>query len=248
MSNVIKFKNKTTTGTSLDNLTDREALVNDADLKAFVRIAGNIRQFLFDEDLKGGARSLQDRLNVISSFASPNTAGLVPGQYYDNSFHGAASASLMGAADRIELSPYYTSDVINIDRIGCGVSIGVLSSLFRVVIYSSNSTSGWPENLLYESNNLSGATAAFAEASLAFTFKSGTKYWLGIRHSGMCTLRTVPVTSALNLGLLSNNASSYATVLRRTLVFNTLAPETWSFVDSDRAANITPPSVRFRVV
>lgn len=247
MANLIKLKNKLTTGTSLSNLVDREALVNDADIKAFIRIAGNLRQFLFDEDLKGGASSFKDRIATISNFASPNVAGIVSGQYYDNSFHGSASGTLIGAANRIELAPYCTSVPITIDRIGCGVSTAVAASLFKIVIYSSNSI-GWPDQLLYESGNLSGATAAFVEATLSFTFQSGVQYWVGVRHSSTCTLRTVPVASAVNLGLTSNNATSYATVLRRTLTYATAAPSSWNFVNSDRVANITPPSIRFRSV
>lgn len=198
-----------------------------------------------DSDVRGGAESLNARLGTISNFASPNAGGIVSGQYYDNSFQGTASATLAGAANRIDLAPYYTSATFSIDRIGCGVSTSVAGALFKIVIYSTNAV-GWPDTLLYESGDLSGATVAFAEATLSFTFQSDVQYWVGVRHSSTCTLRTINVSSAVNLGLTSNNATSYATVLRRTLTYATPATSPWNFVNSDRVANVTPPSIRFR--
>jgi len=189
--------------------------------------------------------ALTSRISTISNFASPNAGGVVVGQYYDNSFQGSASGTLIGAANRIDLAPYYTSVDLPIDRIGCGVSTAVAASLFKIVIYNSESN-GWPSTLAYESGDLSGATATFAEATLSFTFLKGTQYWVGVRHSSTCTLRTVAVASAVNLGLTSNNAANYATVLRRTLTYATAATSPWNFTNADRVANITPPSIRFR--
>lgn len=185
------------------------------------------------------------RVDVVSNFVSPNAGGVVVGQYYDNCFQGSAAGTLAGAANRIDLAPYYTSVNLPIDRIGCGVSTAVAASLFKIVIYESG-TDGWPSNLLYESASLSGAAAAFVEATLSFTFLRGKQYWVGVRHSSTCTLRTVAVASSVNLGLTSNNATSYATILRRTLAFATPATSPWNFVNSDRVANVTPPSIRFR--
>jgi hypothetical protein len=247
MSNIIKLKNKTTTGTSLSNLLDREALVNDIDVKAFIRIAGNLRQYLFDEDLKAGSSSLNQRLITISKFTGLNIVKMISGQYYDNSFRSSASSSLIGAADRIELAPYFNSDSIIIDKIGCSVATGMVNSFFKIVIYSSILSTGLPGSKLYESVDLSGANSEFVEATLNFTFKSETQYWVGVRHSGICTLRSIPVASALNLGLSSSNAANYNTVLRRSLAFATAAPSSWNFLNTDLLANVTPPSIRFRV-
>jgi hypothetical protein len=189
--------------------------------------------------------ALSDRLNVIGSFASANVAGYIAGQYYDTSLRAATPTALAGAAGQIDLTPFFTNTDLAIDRIGCGVSAAVAGALFKIVIYSSNAA-GWPDVKLYESANLSAATAAFAEATFSFTFLRGTQYWVGIRKSSTAAFRTVPTSSAANLGLLSSNATTYASVLRRTLAFATAAPATWGFVNTDRVANITPPSIRFR--
>lgn len=198
-----------------------------------------------DADVRGGAASLNARLGCISNFASPNAGGVVSGQYYDNSFQGTASSTLAGAANRIDLAPYYTSVQLPIDQIGCSVSTAVAGALFKIVIYSADSN-GWPDALLYESTDLSGAATGYAFEAVSFTFSSGVQYWVGVRHSSTCTLRTINVSSAVNLGLTSSTAANYATILRRTLTYATAAPSTWSFVNSDRVANVTPPSIRFR--
>lgn len=192
-------------------------------------------------DLKADDR----RVDVVSNFASPNAGGIIAGQYYDNCFHGSASGTLAGTANRMDLAPFYTSVPLTIDMIGCSVSTAVAASLFKIVIYDSG-PDGWPNALLYESGDLSGAAAVFVSAALAFTFDRGKIYWVGVRHSSTCTLRTVAVAAAVNLGLTANNASNYATVLRRTLAYATPAPNPWGFVNADRVANVTPPSVRFR--
>lgn len=225
---------------SVDNTSDLDKPISTATQTALdLKVS--------DADVRGGAVSLNARLGTISNFASPNAGGIVSGQYYDNSFQGTASSTLAGAANRIDLAPYYTSVTFSIDQIGCSVSTAVAGSLFKIVIYSTNS-SGWPDTLLYESGDLSGATATFVGASLSFTFQSGVQYWVGVRHSSTCTLRTINVSSAVNLGLTSSTAANYATILRRTLTYATPATSPWNFTNSDRVANVTPPSIRFRAV
>ncbi len=193
----------------------------------------------------GGAATLADRLGVIGGFCSPNAGGVVTGQYYDNCFQGSASGTLAGAANRWDMAPYFTSVPLSIDRIGVSCSTGVASALAKIVIYSSTSA-GWPDVLLYASADLDCATSTFREATLSFTFSSGTQYWLGVRSSSTATLRTVAVASAVNLGLTSNTAANYATILRRTLTYATAATDPYVFTNADRTANVTPPSIRFR--
>ena len=208
-------------------------------------LATRLDEMVTEASTKGGAATVNDRLNTISNFASPNAGGVVTGQYYDNSFQGTASSTLIGAANRIELAPYYTSVPLSINQIGVAVSTAVASSTVKIVIYSSDSN-GWPNTLLYETAALSTAATGYVFESLTFSFSSGVQYWVGVRHSSTATLRTINVSSAVNLGLTSSTAANYATVLRRTLTYATAATSPWNFVNSDRVANITPPSIRFR--
>jgi hypothetical protein len=191
--------------------------------------------------------TLSARINVASSYASGNVSAFISGQYYDNSLHPAAPSALTGAANQFDLSPFYSSTDLPIDRIGCVVSTGVAGALFKILIYGSNAA-GWPDAKLYESADLSAATAAFSEAVLNFTFLANTRYWIGIGKSSTASFRALPLTNCPNLGLLSNSAASYATILRRNLTYASSAPASWAFVNADRAANILPPNIRFRAV
>ena len=190
-------------------------------------------------------KAADSRVDVISNFASPNAGGFVVGQFYDNSFRGAASSTLAGAANRMDLAPFYASAPLKIDQIGAAVSTAVTGALFKIVIYSAGQD-GWPDQLLLETADISAAVTGYAFETVNFTFARGTQYWVGIRQSSTATFRTVNVSSAVNLGLTSSAAANYATILRRTLAYATAAPQTWNFVNSDRVANVTPPSIRFR--
>ncbi|MDX5412761.1 MAG: hypothetical protein LPK02_06915 [Rhodobacterales bacterium] len=194
---------------------------------------------------RGDRSALALRLGTISNFASPNAGGVIVGQYYDNAFHGTASSTLAGATNRVDMAPFYTSTPLRINQLGVAVSTGAASTSVKVFIYGSNAE-GWPDDLLYETAALSSATATYVFETLDFTFDSGRQYWVGVRHSGTATVRAINVSSACNLGLTSNTASNYATILRRTITFADPLPANWNFLNSDRVANVTPPSIRMR--
>ena len=196
-------------------------------------------------EARGDRSSVHKRISCISNFASPNAGGIVVGNYYDNCFQGSASGALAGAANRITLAPFYTSDHLPIDIIGVLVSTAVAAALGKIVIYASGADN-WPDALLFESGNLDFGTTGFKSEALSFTFDAGRQYWLGIRESSTATLRTVAVASAVNLGVGGATGTSYYTVLRRTLTFANPAPANWGFTKNDLVANVTPPSIRMR--
>lgn len=189
--------------------------------------------------------ALSDRISIISNFASPNAGGIFTGNYYDNSFQGTAASNLAGVANRLDMAPYYTSVTFSIDRIGVTVNTAVAGATGRVVIYS-NSSSGWPDQLLYYgSSDLSFAATGYVSHTLSFTFNRGTQYWLGIHQSSTAKLITINLSSAVNLGLSSSTATSYYNVVRRSVTYASGAPTTFAMTSADLAA-ATPPSIRFR--
>lgn len=197
------------------------------------------------ETARGDRPNLNNRISTISNFASPNAGGIVVGNYYDNSFQGTASGTLAGAANRVVMAPFYTSERLRIDQLGIAISTAVASSSLKCFIYGSDA-SGWPDALLYEgSADLSGATTGYKSHSLDFTFDSGRQYWLGVKMNSTATYRTLNVSSAVNLGLSGSNATSYFTVITRTLTYANALPDPWVFTSTDLAAS-SPPSIRMR--
>jgi hypothetical protein len=145
------------------------------------------------------------------------------------------------------LAPFTVNYNTTIDQIGCSVSTGVAAALFKIIVYDSGSN-GRPNNLLYESGDLSGAAVAYVAATTSLTFLAGKKYWVGVRHSSTCTLRTVPVAGALQLGLgSSGTAANYATVIRQTVTYANPAPNPFVFAAANLTNNINPPSIRMRI-
>jgi len=195
---------------------------------------------------RGDRSDLNKRISTISNFASPNAGGVIVGQFYDNSFQGTASSTLAGAANRVDLAPFYTSQRLRVDQIGVSVSTAVASALGRIVIYASDDT-GWPSEKVYEgASNLDFGSTGYKFHTLDFSFDSGRQYWVGVLQSSTATLRTIGLGSAVNLGVNGSNGANYFTVLRRTHTFANLLPADWGFLAADRVANVTPPSIRFR--
>ena len=141
--------------------------------------------------------------------------------------------------------PFTAFCTLSIDQIGVAVSTAVASAQGKVLIYGSDAD-GWAGPLLYESAALDFASTGYKFETLDFMFQSGTRYWVGIRHSSTATLRAINVSSAVNIGLTTSAATTYATALRRTLAFATGAPVDWNFVNADRSAGVAPTSIRFR--
>lgn len=193
---------------------------------------------------RGGRSTLTKRLDVMSAASSPNAVPVAIGRWYDGAFHAANPGTLAGAANRIDLGPFFSSQPLRFDRVAISVSTAVASALAKIVIYDSNDD-GVPNNLLYESGDIDCSTTGGKEQTVDITFDANRVYWLGTRHSSTATLRTIVSSSALNMGMTSSNASTMLSCLRRTLTFATAATDPWNFVDGD-AVFATPPSVRMR--
>ena len=217
----------------------------DAQIQALATRIGN----LLGPSPAKSAGTISNRLDIMTDLSSCSWGAYQSGQYYDNGLHGAANGSLIGVANRMQLVPFLSRADIYIDQLGCVVSTAVAGSLFKIQLYSTLPGTLWPDALLYETSDISGATAgwAFATPSGA-AFAGGRGYWLGVRHNSTCTLQTIPLTGCLSFGLSSSSATSRFTVLQRTITYSTAAPSSWSFVPGDRVANVTPPAVRFRAI
>lgn len=203
------------------------------------------------EEARGGRASLPLRLATISDFASPNAGQAIPGRYYDNAFHAAAAANYAMPQRRLELAPFYTSQRLKFDQIGVVVNTTGTATVGRVYIYSATAE-GWPNELLFESADINLTAVGFSGVAVspAFIFDKARSYWMGFRtFDGTVTLRAIPTSSCVNLGLLMADANQYCTVVRRILGAGTPpAPNPWDFAEADLVGNVTPVSIRMRAV
>ncbi len=196
---------------------------------------------------RGDRASLGLRIDAIADISSPNAGGVVVGRYYDQALQASNGATSAGAADRVEMSPFITSQRLRIDQIGVAVSTAVAGSLMKCFIYASGAN-GWPDQLVYEApTDLSGDATVYVAHSLDFSFDNGRKYWIGVRWTANTTIRAIPIASMGNLGLQSAAAAAYNTQLRDTIAFATPMPAIWTFAEAQLATG-NPPSIRMRAI
>lgn len=195
-----------------------------------------------------GARStLNKRITNLANFASPNAGGVIPGRFYDQAFHGSNSANTSIPASSLRVSPYFTSVPFRIDRIGVAIATGATGALGQVVIYDDGEDS-WPNNLVWSGPmDLSLGSTGSQLHEIDFTFDPGRAYWLGFRVNEISgvSLRGIPTTSTVNLGLQNSANASYMTCLQQTVTGS--LPATWGPVDASQLMANTPPvSIRMR--
>ena len=203
--------------------------------------------------LQDEIREARENQLAISAFAGSNAGGIVPGRYYDNATSGANSGIYNSTGNRADMCVFLTSLPLTVDQIGLSVSTSGSNAYGRAFIYGCGAT-GWPSNLLYESNtDLDLNSSSFRGETLAspFTFEANRIYWVGWRFGTASTyavMRGLAVTSMPNLGLGSSTGNTYCSVIRRSIPFTTPMPTTWDFAESDLTANTIGPSIRMRAV
>lgn len=183
---------------------------------------------------------------TAAHFASPSAGGYFSGRYYDNSLHTLARVTSAQAANRIELSPFFTSVDFEVDRLGVAVSTAVASSLCKVLIYDTGSD-GWPGSVVYISGDLDCSTTGAKEVTVSFTFTAGVKYWIGTWTNSTQTLRCVAGGATASLGPSTNTGTSYLNVIRRVVTYGGSAPDPFTAVFPDLAGG-TPAAINMRAV
>lgn len=184
-------------------------------------------------------------VDLATRLSTPWAGAYVVGQHYDNALFGTPTyTTLTGSADQIVMVPFAVSRDFTIDRIGVDVTTGVGSSNCKIAIYDLAS-SYWPGSKVAESANISTASTGFAYDSLAYTFRTGIHYWLGLRFSSNPAVRAIPADNAVNLGLSGATATAHYTKLVDTKTFATAADSVWSFSSSQLTTGAIP-SIRMR--
>ena len=199
---------------------------------------------------RNGNPDLAGRLALHERYLSPTAAKYIPGNYYDNAMVPAASGNLSPTDNGVILSPFFAWEQMRVDQIGLNVTTASAGAIARCFIYEGG-VDGWPDHLLFESEDLLLGTAGFIGQTLQtpFSFAASKAYWIGARFNAAPTrpaVRSTPISSALNLGLLSATSNQYYTCLMRQFSLSSPMPSRWNFVKNDLRANATPPSVRMR--
>jgi len=149
---------------------------------------------------------------------------------------GAATTTLAGAANRIDLFPFIPRADLSLDRLTANVTTAVAAAEGKIVVYAANE-SGHPAGLLLETGSLDFSTTGLKEATVSLTLRKGVTYWLGIRHSSTATLSAWVANATPDLTVTAPTTQQRK-VLRRTVTFATAAPNPWAYVSSETANSV----------
>jgi hypothetical protein len=195
---------------------------------------------------RGSRSNLGLRITNISNFASPNALGYVVGGWRTNGFHGTNLGTISGAINRLELSPFYTSEPLRVDSVGFSVTTASSTGggEARALIYEDDGD-GFPGDLVYAGPALSTtSTGARQDGAADITFEAGRQYWLGLHWNSAATVRGINVNSAVNLGLSGNHTNTHFNKLRTTPAFGSHLA-TYSFAIGHRQTG-SPPAIIMR--
>ena len=192
---------------------------------------------------------------LISGAVTPNvvdaTAASVPWLTPPSGEHvlttigsGGATGAVFGVAGRVDMYPFSSRTDLFVTGLTLNVTTAVAASLLKFVVYESDSF-GRPNALVYESGDVSGATAGLKTVTISLTFRQNRTYWLGVRHSSTAAVSAWALTATpdINGGAPSTSARK---VVRRTLSYATGAPATWGW-NSNEVLSSSAPAVWVRV-
>ena len=179
-----------------------------------------------------------------------NSTAKRSGQWYDTGYLSAGNTTLAGATNRMDLTPYFVGRDFEIDRLAISVITAVASSECKIVVYTAD-FDGWPDILVYESIGIDTSTTGAKEVTVdpPLYMDRGKQYWFGVKHNSNPAIRSLNVTVNIPLGMTNSSAANYFTICRRTVIYSDPAPSPYDFASNPGlGSNITPPSIRFRVL
>ncbi len=124
-----------------------------------------------------------------------------PGYYYSSNNFGAGASA--GSLQRMTAAPLLVGVATVFDRIGCNVTVGVASSVYRLGIYADDK--GRPGALLRDAGTVDTATSGWKEIAFSQALSPGL-YWLaGVPQVGTATV-TFPESPIPALGSLAGGS------------------------------------------
>ncbi len=175
----------------------------------------------------------------------PNRSGHSPfapvaGLFVPNAANATALGTQAQVADRTIIAPFVPAYGMTIDQLGISVSTLLAASNCKGVIFDTDAN-GRPTTLLRETANISSAANAtvFSTAFTPLVLVAGKTYWIGVRASGIQTLRTLAVGALPALDYTNAATPAARQVLIRTETFATGATA-WSYASSQHSTALMP--------
>lgn len=167
-----------------------------------------------------------DNFQVEVQNVGPNNGSL-----FSNNRGAVGLSTAAQTANQIRLMPFFVNKLVTVTNLNVLISTLVAASLFKLVIYDSDN-SGFPNNLLYASPDLSGATATTVtttpSAGSVF-FLPNKRYWLGHHCSAAIGFRGPAVAGCYNLGY-TGGGTTFNVGVQQTVTYASGPPSTWGSI------------------
>lgn len=159
-----------------------------------------------------------------------------------------ASTTLTLTANTLRLWPFIPTRTFTCTQFSARVTTAGASSIFRILVYQADATTGYPTNKYVESTDLSGGVAGGVTYvnPTDVTFEGGKVYWTGIHPSNVGTqpaLRAIGVGAQMAFPIYTSITTATANSLVQLVVAVGSAPATWSFAVSQFSTNVACPQI-----
>lgn len=158
---------------------------------------------------------------------------------------GGTLGTIAMAINRLEIFPFIPSSTFhaNLITLFCTAITGTPTA--RMVVYSSDENN-FPQYRIFSTQSQALTAAAAVSVACSLVFEAKKLYWIGVHTSGTATIRGIPITSCMNLGLSSLTATTAFTKLRQTIAYASGAPLVWVYAAAQRTTGV-PPTPYFTV-
>ena len=172
--------------------------------------------------------TMQDIIDSVPTGASGFNITLPqvtdPNLFYTNNINGATFTNFVQIPNYMYATPFIPANDLTVSKLSIQVATLAIGSFSRILVYAD--VNGRPSGVLIESVFLDCSTLGTKTYNVAYTFEAGTTYWLVVQSSSNQTLRAIPSTGLMPLGVTSAGGSPSSTLSGGSYVFGDEPPVT----------------------
>jgi len=147
-----------------------------------------------------------------------------PNLFYTNNINGATFTNFAQISNYMYAAPFIPANDLTVSKLSIQVTILAIGSFSRILVYAD--VNGRPSGVLIESVFLDCSTLGTKTYNVAYTFEAGTTYWLVVQSSSNQTLRAIPSTGLMPLGVTALGGSPVTVLSGGSYVFGDEPPVT----------------------
>lgn len=217
------------------------------------RTLAQVRTDLKLTNAEGNNTDIADRFLLNSIHSRPSVVALESGVYYNFARSNDGTGTNAPGQNIARLQPIFFDGADNFTFNEIGVASSTAGTVGTgngtIAIYDSDANFRPNAKLGEWSISSLNAGTGWRQATVnpTFTLQRGKLYWTAVHLDSDVTLRTLPNSGTLTLGVSSNTATTQFKCVQRTITFATGLPSSWVWSVAEKNTN-NQIDVRFRLV